>query len=198
MPINTFIMIDFANSKNEGADWTGVTVVSIDQTFNWYVRLVKRYKLNPTEKIELLFTLWDQWKNQNLVSIGCEQKAYTDTIRSMFAEQINKRGTGPQIVELKDMGRRKEDRIRGALVARWEYGKILLKHPEEINDNTNDLIEEAVRFPKGKNDDLLDSLGYCDQLAFAPTGEKEEIIMTPEEEYFRQKISRNGKNNLGF
>jgi hypothetical protein len=74
---------------------------------------------------------------------------------------------------LKHGGKRKEQRIIGALQGRFEAGKITFK--ENATDDTRVLQSELVDFPRGKNDDLIDALAYCEQLGFGtlkPTKKK--------------------------
>ena len=191
----TFIAIDFALSKKEESDYDGVIVVSVDEYFNWYVRYAKRMKTNITEKVELIFGLWDIYKIQNIISIGVEIKAYEDMIRPLLLEKGEEKGIFPRVIPLKDGGVRKEDRIKGKLVGRLEFGKVYFK--EDPKDDTNFLVDELLRFPKSKYDDLSDALAYIADIAHAPFGEMEEMPMTEQEERFKQKIGQTeGKLNI--
>lgn len=143
------IAIDPAESKKQGSDWTAVTVVDTDQNNNWYVRFVKRYRVNSAELIQLIFDLWNTWKPQ---VIGVERKAFEDQIKPFMDIKAQETGTFPHVVELEHGGQRKEDRIVGSLQGRFESGKILFQ--ENPLDDTRVLHGELYDFPFGKNDDL--------------------------------------------
>lgn len=188
------ISIDPAESKKRGSDFTAVTVVDTDQENNWYLRYVKRYRVNGPELIDLIFELWRVWKPQ---IIGIEKKAFEDQIRPFLAIKSQETGVFPAVKELEHGGQRKEDRILGALQGRFESGKIYFA--EGAKDDSNLLKGELYDFPYGKNDDLclvgrtmvdtpfgkkrLDSIqigdavltpfGFRRVMAFACTGEKQ-------------------------
>jgi len=143
------IAIDPAESKKQGSDWTAVTVVDTDQNNNWYVRFVKRYRVNSAELIQLIFDLWNTWKPQ---VIGVERKAFEDQIKPFMDIKAQETGTFPNVVELEHGGQRKEDRIVGSLQGRFESGKILFQ--ENPLDDTRVLHGELYDFPFAKNDDL--------------------------------------------
>ena len=157
----SFAMLDFARSKDNESDFTGCVVVGIDKKNNWHLIYVKNYKLNITERIELLFDLWQKFKRYNLVAIGVEEKAFDDNIKPLFEPLAEQRGIFPNITQLKDRGKKKETRILG-LVPRFEYGKIFFK--EDTDDDTEILKDQLRRFPKSKNDDLSDALAYTQDM----------------------------------
>lgn len=163
LQLKTFICFDNAPSTNEHSDWTGCTVVSLDIGDVWYVRYAKRYKLNTPDLIEEIFRLYNLYKP---LAIGVEQKAFQDLIQPYIEKRSKELKTYPYVVELKDKGLRKEDRIRGRLQGRFKNGMIrLLKYAV---DDTNDLVKELAQFPNGKFDDLIDSLQYHSEIAYAP------------------------------
>lgn len=143
------ICIDPAESKKQNADFTAVTVVDTDQDNFWYVRYVKRYRVNSAELIALIFELWQRFKPQ---VIGIERKAFEDQIKPFMDVKSQETGVFPVVRELEHGGVRKEDRIRGALQGRFEAGRILFE--EDATDDTRLLQGEAYDFPFGKNDDL--------------------------------------------
>jgi hypothetical protein len=111
------------------------------------------------------------------------------------------RGSFPTITELKDMGKRKEDRIRG-LVPRFQYGKVFFKCKEERFDDADKLIEQLLTFPMSKHDDLMDSLSYIQDIAFIPTisaeDSKDMANMTPDEARFYRRQNMRLGNKSGF
>lgn len=162
-PTNCFITIDNAPSTKKGTDFQGIIVNKVDKDNFWYLPHVERFKGNSPALIDKIFELWNYY---HPLVIGIEQKAYEDLIKPYFDLECRKRNQFPNVIELKDKGIRKEDRIRGRLQGRFESKSIFLQANPE--DNTNDLIDEGVRFPKGQYDDLLDALQYQDEIAYKP------------------------------
>ena len=148
------ITIDPAESTKQGSDYTAVAVVDTDQNNNWYVRFIKRYRVNSAELIELMFELYKKWKPNVM---GIERKAFADQIKPFLDIKAQETGEFFTVKELEHGGQRKEDRIRGALQGRFESGKIWFA--EGATDDTSILRGELYDFPFGKNDDLCFAAG---------------------------------------
>jgi len=52
---NTFAFIDPAISQENSADYTALVIVDVDADDQWYVRLAKRFRINPTEIVSTIF-----------------------------------------------------------------------------------------------------------------------------------------------
>lgn len=167
---NIYFTIDNAPSTKKGSDFQGIIGNAVTEDNKWYLIDVERFKGDTPALIDKIF--WIEETFHPLV-IGIEQKAYEDLIKPYLDLECRKRNKFPNVIELKDKGIRKEDRIRGRLQGRFQSKSIFLKADHEIDDNTNDLIDEGVRFPVGEYDDLIDALQYQDELAVPP--EKQEI-----------------------
>ncbi|MCH8244312.1 hypothetical protein IIB97_00260 [Patescibacteria group bacterium] len=193
--LNRYITVDTAQSKNDGADWTGVTVVDWDSDNNWYIVFAKRYKINLPELIDYIFKWWGFYKP---AVIGVERKAFEDQIKPYLDIKAAELGIFPIVKELEDKGTRKYDRILGALEGRFEAGKIhFLKG---ATDDQVLLKGELYDFPAGKFDDLADSLAYVEQLGSRPYSRDKKIPTTITEElkdYRRQQGDLND-SRLGF
>lgn len=153
--LNTYITIDRAYSLDKVADFTGITVVSVDQENVWYVQLAERFK--GTEK-DLIDKIFDLRAFFTPLKIGIEQKAFEYTIKPAFEDEMRRRNEFLVIEELKDLGKSKNIRIEG-LIPRFETGSIYLKR-DQVN-----LVDELIQFPRGVHDDLIDALAY--QLSLA-------------------------------
>jgi len=185
-PLTTFITIDPAESTKDDADYTAVIVNSVDEADNWYLRYVKRLRINPTQLVELIFDLWThpEWKRSGLVSIGLEKKAFADTVKPLLKTEGERRGLFPYVVELKAMKREKTHRIEGALAGRFEYGKIFFR--AGASDNTDDLRDELIKFPLAEHDDLSDGLAYQQDIVYHPSkGARRNPRSKDEEEMLR-------------
>ena len=145
---------------------------------------MERFKGSTPELINKIFDLWNKW---NPSIIGIEQKAFEDLIKLYLDAESKKRKQFPYVIELKDKGIRKEDRIRGRLQGRLETKSIFLK--ESPTDDTENLVDEGVRFPRGQYDDLLDALQYQDEIAYKPNSETEDVEETEGGLYARQSFT---------
>lgn len=184
--LNRFATLDVAESVNDNADFTGQSVVDWDQDNNWLIQRAKRHKVNITGLIDLIFETWLVYKPQ---VIGVEKKAFDDQIKPLLKQRSEETGVYPIVVELEHGGRRKEDRIKGALQGRFEAGKVFFQ--KDPKDDTLLLKGELYDFPHGKNDDLIDSLAYIEQIGRRPMGLSKKQDTSIEAEFFRNKQKNN-------
>jgi len=155
---NTVISIDTAVSEKDSADFTGITICRVTTDNKWYITAYK-LKVNPKDLIEHLFYLWDTYKPS---LIGIEKTVYLLAIKPFLDDEMRKRSKFISVRELSHNQTQKETRIR-ALIPRWESKSIVLV------GNNDDLLTEMRTFPRGNHDDVLDSLAYCEQIAYKPT-----------------------------
>lgn len=153
----TFIAIDTAVSQKDSADFTGVTIDRVSQEGKRYVTAYK-LKINPTELIDHLFYLWDQYKPEVL---GIEETVFLLAVKPFLEDEMRKRNKFMSITPLKHGGIKKETRIRG-LIPLMESKSVFFV------GNCHDLEEEMRVFPRGQHDDVLDSFQYAEQIAFKP------------------------------
>jgi predicted phage terminase large subunit-like protein len=190
--LNTFAFIDPALSETENADFTALTVISTDIDRNWYLRLAQRFRINPTQIVDLCFKVQEKF---NPLAIGIEDVAFQKALLYMISEEMRRRGKVIPISGIKpSTDKSKEMRILG-LVPRFEWGTLY------IAQGMHDFETEYSQFPRASHDDLLDSLQYMEQLVSYP--EKEKINYEnlgpnhPDyEKWYREKLQR-GLNKLG-
>lgn len=186
---NTFLFIDPAISQADTADYTGAVVISVDPDKNWYVRFARRYKVTPTQLIELVFTLNTQFSPQ---VIGIEEVAYQKALLYFLDEEMRRRNVLLPVKGVRPpTDKTKEMRIL-SLVPRFEFGRLYLAN------GLQDLEMELLKFPRGSHDDLIDALASCEYIYFAPEKEKKwakkpnPVHSTDYEKYFIEKLrSRN-------
>lgn len=164
----TFAMIDPAIGNKKTSDYTGITVVSVDEDTNWYIRLAKRERMTPTEIINLCFKLHKEF---NLMGLGIEVVAYQKALALNLVEEMQKRR---QMIPLQEVHpgttMKKEVRIRGVLVPRYEFGHVY--HSQGLYD----LETELLQFPRGSLIDIVDSLAMIEQCITYPDKEKVEDV----------------------
>ena len=158
-----FATIDPGGSK-DGNDFTGITRNYVDQQNKWNFKSY-RMRLDPKEIINLIFQLY----SESFEKIGIEETMYTQAIEPFLKEEMRERNKFPSIYPLKHNQTDKNVRIRG-LIPRYSSGSIY-----HIEGECIDLEKEMMIFPKGANDDVLDSAAYQLQLAEAPTSVQEEM-----------------------
>lgn len=158
LTLSTYVTVDTAVSEKESADFTGITINRVSKENKWYITAYK-LKVNPKALIDHLFYIWDTYKP---VSIGIEKTVYSLAIKPFLDEEMRNRGIFLTIRELEHKQTSKETRIRG-LIPRWESKSIFFV------GNCNDLVQEMRVFPRGNHDDVLDSLAYQEQIAYAPS-----------------------------
>jgi predicted phage terminase large subunit-like protein len=162
--VNTFIQIDPAISQQLAADYTGVVVVSVDADNRRYVRFAKRYKITPTEIVQLVFKLNEEFQP---AIIGVEDVAYQKALLYFLDEEMRRRNVLLPVKGVKPPNdRTKEMKILG-MVPRFEWGHMLL------NQGLHDLEMELLSFPRGSHDDLIDALASMDAIIYPPDRERE-------------------------
>lgn len=158
--VHTFIYIDPAISLEDGADYTAIVVVHVDDNGFWYVPYAHRFRLSPTEIVDTCFKLQ---KAFNPLCIGIEEVAYQKALLYMLDEEMKRRQT---ILPVKGIHpgtqQSKESRILG-LVPRFEWGRIYLAQ------GLTHLEDELAQFPRGSHDDILDCLSSIALISVAPT-----------------------------
>jgi len=161
-----FITVDTAVSERSEADFTGVVVNYVDRENKWHLS-AHRYKITPKPLLDLLFRLYEEHSPEK---IGIEKSIYLQAIKPFLDDECRKRNVFLPIVELEHANVNKHTRIR-ALLPRYESKSVF-----HIEGECEDLEEEALRFPKGANDDVLDATAYQIQIAESALGEEEDIL----------------------
>lgn len=171
---NNYLTIDTAISERASADYTGFVDNSVDKENKWTIRAWHK-RLNPIDLIDTLFVLH---KERKYIAIGIEKTIYLQAIKPFLDEEMRKRNEFLPIVELEHNQQSKETRIRG-LIPRYASKSIF-----HLEGGCSDLEDEALTFPKGKNDDILDALAYQTQIAEAPMQIKNIKASTPVLPYY--------------
>lgn len=166
--MNVYIMYDPANSKknkaNEDPDYTAMVVIGLARDNNYYILDMVRDRLNPTERIDVLFELHKKWNKQAGKSPIVVSEQYGMMTDNFFLkkrqEELNYR------FPVKEVGGqiKKEDRIR-KVIPLFESHRVYLPRKiiySNIKGENVELVktfvdEELNVFPVGRHDDLLDA-----------------------------------------
>jgi phage terminase large subunit-like protein len=164
--VYTFVFVDPALSETATSDYTGIVVVSIDHEKRWYVRYAQRHELSPTELVQFLFRINDEYSP---MAIGIESVAYQKALLYFTHEEGLRRNKILPLKEVKaETNKTKPQKIR-SLVPRYEWNHIFHNH------GLHDLEMELMKFPRGAHDDLIDALACIEYISHAPDKESEEI-----------------------
>lgn len=183
---HTFAFIDPAISEEETADYTALVVVQTDVAQNWYVRVARRERINPSQILELAFKVYDEFHPR---VIGIEDVAFQRALVHFAYEEMKRRNKHIPIRGVKrSSDRTKHQRIM-SLVPRFEWGSLFL------NQGLHDLELELAQFPRGSHDDIIDSLASIADIATYPqtqrkTNEPPAINSPHYEQWYIKNIHR--------
>lgn len=174
----TFAHIDPAISTEDGADYTGIAVVSVDNKHNWYLRHASRSRLTPTQIVRKIFEIQQQF---NCLGIGVESVAYQKAIIHLVKEKMDEWGGVP----LKEIRRgptsHKDARILG-LVPVLEWSKFY--HQAGMTD----FEKELLQFPRSAHDDIIDAVASLKEIIFYPSIQEESYEPGPHSRDYEKRI----------
>lgn len=159
LQLNKFVTIDPALSQKKEADYSAMTCIGIDKNNDWYVLDLWRDKVNPKRLLDQIFYWDDKWKP---IAVGIETTAFQKTLQFFAYEEMKRRNHHVPLKELVHTDQSKDQRIRG-LEPRYETGSVFHNKLLAYNDTLED---ELRRFPKGKNDDMIDALASQLEIGF--------------------------------
>lgn len=154
LELNRYLLIDPAISLEQKADFTAMMMVGIDRYSNIYVLDIVRDHLAVDGIINAIFQQYERWHPQ---AVAIEEIGFQRTLRYSLSQEEQKRKKFLNVIELKPNTRTKDQRIKG-LQPQYANGKVL--HNRDLIYNIY-LEDELLRFPRGKHDDLIDSLSYA-------------------------------------
>lgn len=162
-----YITIDSGGSskekqrKMEGKiDDTGVCYNWVDRYGNWYIKTEGK-PMDAKEIMEMIFSHNLAYKNLEFQAI--EETMFVEAIKPFYDEAKRQRGQYPKLKMLHAGGRDKGNRIRG-LIPRLQAGTVYF-----VKGQNDKLLDQLLRFPRAKHDDVADALAYQNDIARIPT-----------------------------
>ena len=174
--VNLFTTIDPSLGEHADSDYSAFLTVGVDTEYNWLVQEVVREHLTPDVFIEQMFTTYEKWKP---FRFALETVAFQKALLYPFQEACRTRNQYIPVEQLQTDTRVKKDlRIR-SLEPYVNAGKVFfpvdnavpLTAPldvlyHSVPKGVDVLLDELVRFPRGKTDDCADAMSYMPQLVF--------------------------------
>lgn len=143
--------VDLAISEARSADSTAITVMGMDKDWKLYVLDYLKGQWRPSEVVKNVFDMHNRWKPH---TTGMEVNGFQRTLKLACEEEMRKRKYYFPIEEIRTGPERsKAERIK-TLEPFYRNGNIF--HASWMKGK--DLEEELQTFPKGKHDDVIDSL----------------------------------------
>ena len=165
----SFGFIDPAIGQKKNHDYTALTIIDVDHEGCWWLRVANRYKITPTEIINLMFRACEQY---NLNCLGVESEAFQEALLYFVSEEMKKRQKTIPVTGIKQGGVSKDVRILG-LVPRFEFGRI------RVARGLTDFEDEYDSFPRAQHDDLLDSLASLENIVHYPKKPEVDLNVRP-------------------
>lgn len=169
--MNIYIMCDpsggdeLNKKKKKTSDWTAFVVVGLGTDNNYYLLDIVRDRLNPTERVEMLFVLHRKWNELGgkPPKVGYEKYGMQGDLHYIKKHQTDENYRFP-IIELGG-SMMKEERIR-RLIPDMQRGLWYFPAALQYRDSEGrlfDLIKELVdgefaSFPRARHDDMSDAL----------------------------------------
>lgn len=168
------ITVDPASSVSETACDTAMVVAGMDEQSNlWELEHISG-KFEPMDTINHLFELTAKWSPN---SIGVESASFYNYLRSWLDIEMRKRNFFLPIQPLEGWKQKsKPDRIM-MLQPRWAAGALILR------SDSQDLMDQFYRYPKGKRIDLLDAFAYQEEIQSSPFIERKKGVYYDKSNY---------------
>lgn len=165
--LNVFAAIDFAYRTTKKADYTSVVVVGVDQSRNYYVLDIERFKTDKIkdyfDKILLLHNRWGFNKIRAEVS-----GAQSVIVKDLKDNYIREYGLSLSVEEHRPnrhMGT-KEERMFAALNPRYENSQVW-----HYKGGNCELLEEELVLQNPPHDDIKDCLASVFEICVPPTNQ---------------------------
>lgn len=181
--MNTYILVDSANSKRKESDYTAMWVVGLASDGNYYALAMVRDRLNLTERVNRLFWLHRKYKPKQ---VRWERYGMMADIEAIKREQETQTYRF-DVTEVAGVTS-KDDRIK-RLIPIFEQGKFYLPVSMHVTDwqkNTHDLVHDFIEdeyypFPNSGHKDMLDSLSRIAEPGLSLLWPQEKKIVSDEE-----------------
>lgn len=153
----TYFAVDSGGSGDgddlTGKDRAGFAVAFVEDDGHWDVKAWGE-RLGPTALVSRIIDIheWLEGEGKPCHRFAWEKTMFTVALLPQLKEEMRRRNRVFPVIEIRNT-RKKEERIKGALLHRYETG--MIRH---IKDECHDLERELLMFPEGEHDDVIDGL----------------------------------------
>jgi len=163
---SSVLAVDPAYSDDEKSDYKVVSHIAIDQQMNRYLASYIRTHSPIGEFQDAIINLWLQ-NRSTITAIGIPNAGVEKSFFDSFLKKCEERKLYPPVVELKNSFtqtgtsisiRGKKARVTAALQPLFEQGRYYI-HPDHYEAR-----DELLTIGSSRNDDLVDSMAYAEQL----------------------------------
>jgi predicted phage terminase large subunit-like protein len=188
--LNVYLLVDAANSKKKGSDYTVMWAIGLGGDQNAYVLDILRDRLNLTERAEKIMTLHRKWKP---LAVRYETYGMQGDVEHITHVQKTERYRFH--IDVVGGQTPKNDRIR-RLMPWYEQGRFYFPRTLVYRDYegvARDMVslfleDEFVAFPVSIHDDMLDSQARLLEPDIALTWPKGEKTTPVPERYSLKKF----------
>lgn len=152
--------VDPALSEKKSDDHSAVIIAGMDTAGKIYVLRAYNLSVTPKELINRIYVAAYQFKPKK---VALEAFGFQKALKFFIDAEAKRYKKRLPIVEVTGGRIRKSERIHG-LQPFVERGDLL------VHETQTDLIEQMLRYPMCKHDDLLDALSYCLEVLRKPSG----------------------------
>ena len=178
-PVNVFTGVDPASSTKKSADYSVIFNIAIDKDNNRFCLPYYRKRATP---MQLADAILDNFKLLQSTKTRIESVGYQEMLRQYIKEQSEKLGLFIPGLEVKENPRTSKSFRLESLQPLFANGKVYMKKTME------ELEDELLLYPRGKNDDLLDGLFYANKNAYRPTHKEIDTEDKKENPFYRKIV----------
>ncbi len=183
--------VDLAISEARTADETSIIICGMDKEWKLYVLDYLKGRWRPSEVVNNVLDMQSRWKPH---SVGMETNGFQKTLKLSVEEEMRKRRQYFSIEEIRTGPERsKVERIK-TLEPFYRNGSVY----HALWMKGKDMENQLQTFPKGKHDDVIDSLSMCLPLLHPGIG----VSSEPEKEWTwdwcLKKAQEHNNLNKGF
>ena len=166
--INVFTGVDPASSIKQGADYSVIFNVGIDEDENRYALPYYRKRATPLNLAEAIV---DNFKKYQSEKTRIESVGYQEMLREYVIKRSKDEGIFIPGLNIKENPRTSKSYRLESLQPLFAKQKV------HILEEQLDFIDELLLFPRGKHDDILDGFFYANKGSYTPYHSYEDAML---------------------
>jgi predicted phage terminase large subunit-like protein len=166
--VNVFTGVDPASSVKQGADYSVIFNMAIDEEGNRYALPYYRKHATPLNLAEAIV---DNFKLYRSEKTRIESVGYQEMLREYVIKRSKDEGIFIPGLNIKENPRTSKSHRLESLQP------LFAKHQVHIMEDQLDFIDELLLFPRGKHDDILDGFYYANKGSYEPYHKYEDATL---------------------